>query len=111
MALKMKGGGYLRNAPQDVDDMLVRTRALRDAVIDAGPNAKMDDIIAAFFPDEKPIAFMFGLPMNAREALAYMAYEAGTHTDEQHDILVAWRVKMTLVHGTWRGDELAFLQK
>lgn len=65
-----------------------------------------DDIVAAHFPDDKPIAFMFGLPMNAREALAYMSYEADTAAPLQLDILKAWKVKMTLVHGSWAGDEL-----
>ena len=54
----------------------------------------------------KPIAFLFGLPMTYAEAHAFSAYEAGVDTREQREVLVAWMVKMTLVHGTWVGDQL-----
>jgi hypothetical protein len=88
MSLKLKNGGYLRNATSRLTE------------------GRMDEVIAGYFDSAKPIAFMFGLPLNARETMAFMAHEAGTHTDEQRDLLVAWRVKMALVHGTWVNETL-----
>jgi len=53
-----------------------------------------------------PVAFLFGLPMTREEAFAFSAFEAGNDTREQREMLVAWKVKMTLAHGTWVGDQL-----
>jgi hypothetical protein len=65
---------------------------------------------AAPVAGDKPIAFLWGLPMNYAEACAFSAYEGGVWTANDHEILMAWVVKMTLVHGTWVGERLVFLQ-
>jgi hypothetical protein len=70
--------------------------------------AKLDagiDLLA-LNSDAKPIATMFGLPMHRAEALAYMAFQAGTHTEDDIRTLCAWVVKQTLVEGTWAADQL-----
>ena len=53
-----------------------------------------------------PVAFVHGLPLFVNEALAFMAWEANTATPEQMETLRAWKVAMTLVHGSWVGDDL-----
>ena len=73
------------------------------------PSAAYLDTDYAGFPDDTPIAFMFGLPMMKAEALAYADFEAGTATPAQLQVLLAWKVKMTLVHGTGVGEDLYFL--
>jgi hypothetical protein len=54
----------------------------------------------------KPIAFLFDLPMDHAEAHAFSAFEAGVDTPEQRRLLLAWVVKMTMIHGTWVADRL-----
>jgi len=49
-------------------------------------------------------ATLFGLPLTHSEALSYSALQAGCATDHQRDLLKAWLVKMTLLHGTWVSD-------
>jgi hypothetical protein len=57
-------------------------------------------------PDASPVAFLWGLPMTLDEALAFQAWEAGVHTEDQMATLKAWMVLMTLKHGTWVGDQM-----
>lgn len=58
----------------------------------------------------KPVAFVCDLPLMHDEALAYMAYDAGVATPQQHALLAAWRVKMILAHGTWVAETIRFQQ-
>lgn len=57
-------------------------------------------------PPDKPVAWVFGLPMFMNEALAFQAWSANIATPEQLDTLLAWKVAMTLAHGSWVGEEL-----
>lgn len=64
------------------------------------------DMLAMGSPD-KPMAYIFDLPLNTREALAYMAVSADAYSEEQRAIVKAWVVKMTLVHGSWVAERFA----
>jgi hypothetical protein len=76
---------------------MAATRAQLDAGID----------MLGLSSDEKPVATMFGLPMHRAEALAYMAFQAGTHTEADAEILRAWVVKQALIEGMWAAEQLA----
>jgi hypothetical protein len=58
----------------------------------------------------KPVAFLFDLPLMFDEAFAFSNVEAGCPTDRDREILRAWAVKMTLVHGTWVEERCRFYQ-
>lgn len=64
--------------------------------------------LMALVKDDKPVAYLLELPLNAAEALAYMAYSTDVYSGEQLAILRAWRVKMTLLHGTWVAQQIDF---
>lgn len=57
----------------------------------------------------KPVAWMYGLPLSARQATAYMAVSADHYTDDELATLQAWIVEMTLKNGTWVSERLAFV--
>jgi hypothetical protein len=56
-----------------------------------------------------PAAWVFGLPLTLAEAHAFQAWESGVYTEEQRETLMAWKVAMTLAHGTWVHEQLGAL--
>lgn len=55
----------------------------------------------------KPVAFMFDLPLTARQAGAYMAVSADHYSEDEMATVRAWIVEMTLKHGTWVSERLS----
>jgi hypothetical protein len=57
----------------------------------------------------RPVAFIHNLPLTYREANAFSNIEAGFPAMGDREVMAAWLVKMTLLHGSWIADELPIL--
>ena len=66
------------------------------------------DYSATFQAQDRPVAYLFGLPLMAREAHAFSNIEAGHPSEDDREVMRAWKVKMVLTHGSWVTDSMDF---
>ena len=70
--------------------------------------AKVRFVMAPLQAQDRPVAYLFGLPLMAREAHAFSNIEAGHPSEDDREVMRAWKVKMVLTHGSWVTDSMDF---